>query len=296
MAGLKQADGTLISASAHPSPSVAVVPLAFRNSTRISAAIGAFLVLIVELLLVGFLALALSADPSLTPAYVAPQLLLIPLIVAVGLGVARLLHAVFMKPPFLQMTQDALEIHNGLLLRSSLRLPLDGIEAISVSTEPGNGWWDPTDFTLYLERRGLTWMAGNDETAAELEWMTYWLIPYLTHDPVLAPNVAILLKDPVNIDAHKRWGWLHMELHAFPIKKAQVAKRAFLLGVRDPTTAQQELARTGLVRQLTAQDAEMIEPTARDVRRLRRAVFLRYALVIYAVLVMANFIADLTRG
>lgn len=272
------------------------MPLAFRNSTRVSAAVGAVFVLIAEIFLIGFLALSLSAKPALTPAYIAPLILLVPLVVAVGLGVARLLHAVFIKRPFLLISQDGLEIHNRLLLRFPLRLPLDSIEAISVSTGSSDGWWDPREFTLFLERRGLTWMGGNDETAAELEWMTHWLVPYLTHDPVVAPNVAILLKDPVKFDAHKRWGWLRMELRAFPIKRTQVAKRAFLLGVRDATTAQHELARTGLVRQFTAQDAEVIEPTGRDVRRLRRAVFLRYAMLIYAVLVLTDFIIDLVRG
>lgn len=189
--------------------------------------------------------------------------------------VGRMFRLAFVHRPKVVVTDGGLTIHDSHLLKRPLTIPRHYIRAISTVSLDEPRWWEAGTFTLVREEKGITWDAGDDDTSAALDEITRFLLPYIGTDESIAPNVAVILERPLDVDAYRRWGWVDRDVRS--PRRASDPKPGFLLAVRDAPAFQAAIAAWGVARKLTDADADVLEPTESDVRRYRRVAMQRAA-------------------
>lgn len=191
--------------------------------------------------------------------------------VAAGFGwvVYRIFREAFPGRAHLGLTPNAIVLRHPLLLRRPLEIPLGDVERVAVSSTSSPGFWDPREFTLQKEHRGVTWVAPDDETAEALDITTRVLLPLASHVCTDEPNVAIVLRSPVDITGVRKKPISSGDLLVRRLCDV-TQTRGFLARVQNPDAVSQAFAERCLLGKLSRDQDDLVEPSDADVKRVRR--------------------------
>jgi hypothetical protein len=244
------------------------LPMRVRPSSRIAALLASVVVgFLAVIWFVLLLAIPKANMPSLARSAV--WALVASLLVATLWGALMTIREAFRRP-HLSVDMDSVTLHNPIVLRRGLVLPLDSILAVAVDTPDDPGFWDPYDLPVEIqhERGVISWTAGREENQAVTYELTRFLVPLVDRDDELSPNVALVLKNRLEFSKLKR-----STFSTGGVRKTLVGTKStqgFLVAVKDPLLAQEAFKRAGVVRKLTSADRHLLEPQREDFRRLRR--------------------------
>ena len=270
------------------------LPLKVRPTSRFASGLAAFFVLLLALVFVGMIgAFNEGMAPSMGRSVLQGSLLL---------GAAACLFGVWIGireaivRPSLVVSSSGLELIHPMVLRRSLELPWSVISAISVSEfrkEPA--FWDKDDLPLEIvhEKGWLKWNASAEENLEATNGLTRVLVPLVDRDIDLVPNVAIVLSVPIDVSNVVRRS---SKSRSFVKKIGSTGNTmGLLLVARNPTEVEAALRARDLVRKLDSRDAQLLEFTYEDAKRIRRAERWLAFVIAYGVLVLASRIWDLVK-
>ncbi len=261
------------------------LPLRVRPASRIAAFLTVPVIGLLALVLVLLLISIISTEqPSLglglTWALIALLLVgaLWTMWIALREAVAR---------PYICVGRTGVMIHQPMVLRGPLEVPLNQIAAAAVSTAESPGLWAEDDLPVEVEyeQGPITWTAGREENAAVTAELTRMLIPLLDRDPEVEPNLALVLREPIDVSKVRRstFGFGGFRKSLIATKRT----RGFLVAVRDADAADAAFTDLGLRRKLDRADRELLTPQSEDLARFRRAHHVAAFSFAYLILAVA---------
>ena len=270
---------------------VHMFPLQAARSSNVAAGLALIFMLPWALLASGA---ALAALPQIFTSWWA----LAGVVALVGLATGldwvsyRTFREAFPGRAYLGLTPSALVLRHPLLLRRRLEIPLPDVERVAVSSPTSPGFWEARDFTLEKEDRGLAWIASEDETVEALDATARFFLPLASHVQTDEPNVAVVLRRPVDLSELRRKPISSSDLY---VRRLCDVDRApgFLARVEDPGAVRRAFEERGLLGKLAGEQRSLIEPTEHDVKRLRRLWFRGLVARVVPVLIVARLVWEL---
>lgn len=270
------------------------LPLKVRPTSRFASGLATLFVFLLSVALVGMIgAFDEGMAPSMGRSVLQASLLL---------GAAACLFGVWIGireaivRPSLVVSSSGLEVIHPMVLRGSLELPWSVISAVSVSESPKEAtFWNKDDLPLEIvhEKGWLKWNAPAEENLKATNELTRVLVPLVDRDIDLVPNVAIVLSEPIDVSSVVRRSTRSRSF----IKKIGSTGNTMglLLVARDPAEVESALEARDLVRELDTRDAQLLEFTYEDAKRIRRAERWLAFVLAYGFLVLASRVWDLVK-
>lgn len=249
----------------------------YRTSQRVAAFVTA---LLIALVFVGTVVLAVALSQTSDPV----ALVMAVFVWGVALGmvwiIAQFLVAAFGHKPLVTVDADGITIIDGLQMGRPLVFPPTDIKAVAVRIGDSDSWWNPKEFDIEREKRGVKWTAGDAEVSAALDDVTVFMLPMLNRgDRAVKANTVILLRQQVELSDYKKkfslgWG----------PDRPSGPRWGVLLALEDPGGFATAVSEWELLTKLRAEDFPAVEPQKADIRRWRIQRVLRYAVIAYFLL------------
>jgi membrane protein YdbS with pleckstrin-like domain len=245
-----------------------VLPLQASRSSNISAAIA--LILMLPLALLASVA-ALAVLPQVLTSWWAliGEVAFIALATGLDWVVYRIFREAFPGRCYLGLTPSEIVLRHPLLLRRRLEIPFADVDRVAVNSSESPGFWEPRGFTLEKEKRGVTWVASDEETVEALDVTTRFFLPLASHVQADEPNVAVALSRPIDLRELRRKPISSRGLLVRRLCDVELA-RGFLARVKDPEAAAKVFGERGLLGKLGGEQERLIDPTEDDGKRFRR--------------------------
>ncbi len=201
---------------------------------------------------------------------------LIFLLIAAALLIqgSKLIREAFPGRCHLALTPDALVLRHTILLRKELRLPLDTVDRVGVVASGSDRFWRPESITLEKEKKGIVWTASVDETAEVLDFHSRVMLPIASHIREEQPNVAVVLKEPVDVRSLRRKRAAGKNVLFLRLNDVD-STAGFFACVKDPQVFARVLESRGLLGRLSDEHVDLITPSPEDERRIGGALFAR---------------------
>lgn len=267
------------------------VRLTHRPSTRIAAALGAPMLLLVSLLLLVVVVAVLD------------QWVGGPVVAFIGFPAAALLllgglaatyelgRRAVVRAGRLRVEESRLLLLNPTFLKRPIVFDRDRIRAIAIDSPESAGWWRPRDALLSESLDDMPGSVGSDDLPANPDALTRELHPHLTHDPQTPANVALLVAGRLDAGAFRRGSKLGREIESLDKEGARDSS-LLLLTVDDPQALAIAVAPWGVDRKFGREELDFLRPTPVEKRGLLRGRLLRTIAVVYGALVATKFIWD----
>lgn len=273
------------------------VRLTHRPSTRIAAALGALLFLLLSLLWLVMVRAALDAldageggSVGALIGFPAAALLLLGGIVATY----ELGRRAVVRAGRLRVEESRLLLRNRTFLKRPIVFDRDRIRAIAIDSPESAGLWLGRDALLSESLDDVPGSVGPDELPEDPDALTRELNPHLTHDPTTLANVALLVAGRLDAGAFRLGSKIGREIESLD-KEGGRNSSLLLLTVDDPEALALAVAPWGVHRKLGRDELDFLRPTPVEHQRLMRRRFLLQIAGMYGALVAAKYIWD-TQG
>lgn len=280
------------------------IRLAARPGNRVLAAIGAFLISWIELLLVVVLIWIVGGGEGYTALRLGGLAVVLLLLAATTLALARLVREVFVRAPRVVVESGRLVVHHPVFLRKPYPVDRDDLLAVSIRREQQDSWWGDeaplvvdalvdeglADGYPHADHPDLDYEIVEDEHP-DLDARTRLHVPAITHDPKETSNVAVHLGRSTRLDDYRRLG-LSRTITGKPWPEMST-KTGFLLSVQDLDAFVAAMRAWGAERKFGLRQVELLRPSPDDLKRERRQAIGGVIFLLYGVALIVRWLIGL---